>query len=248
MGFVINPYLFAAGGGGGGPDPNFSDVVLLLGMDGADASTTFTDESPTAKGNAGVTSGAQVDTAQSKFGTGSLLLNGSTDMINYAGNADWEFGGTDDFTVEAWIRLNSTAGTQTIISNYTNNFSNRSWLLEFNSSSLSFTYNTNGGVAPGNVNVAGSWSPSTNTWYHIAADCDAARTCRVYVDGVMIASATSLPAIKASGSDLRIGCYGPSPFANFFNGWIDEVRITKGAARYADDGGFTPPIAAFPRS
>jgi hypothetical protein len=33
-----------------------------------------------------------------------------------------------------------------------------------------------------------------------------------------------------------------------FGGWIDELRITKGVARYASDGGFTVPTAAFPRS
>ncbi len=35
---------------------------------------------------------------------------------------------------------------------------------------------------------------------------------------------------------------------HFLIGWLDELRITKGVARYASDGGFTVPTAAFPRS
>lgn len=245
MGMVIRSFRFG-GDESDGTDPNFSDVVLLLGFNGADGSTTITDEGPVGQGNASIGGGAAIDTAQAKFGTGSLLLNGTTDFISYGDSPDWTFGGTDDFTIEAWIRLGSTAGTQTVISQYTDTFSNRSWVIHLNATDLSFTYNTNGG-AGSNVNVVGSWTPATGTDYHVAVDCDAARKCRVYVDGVMIASATSFPAIHNSDSLLRIGAIG-GPNTNFFNGWIDEVRITKGTARYASDGGFTPPAAAFPRS
>lgn len=31
------------------------------------------------------------------------------------------------------------------------------------------------------------------------------------------------------------------------NGWLDEVRITKGVARYSLDSGFAVPTAAYPR-
>src|SRR5262245_57173192 len=63
---------------------NDSFTKLLLKMPGADGSTTITDFSPSQRGNATVVGNAQVDTAQFKFGTGSLLLDGAGDALRYA--------------------------------------------------------------------------------------------------------------------------------------------------------------------
>ncbi|KKW92976.1 hypothetical protein YP76_08850 [Sphingobium chungbukense] len=66
----------------------------------------------------------------------------------------------------------------------------------------------------------------------------------------MIDSGTSTYAIDnvatsiTIGSDLRNGAVEGAGF----NGYFDEVRITAGVARYADDAGFSPPTEAFPRS
>lgn len=69
----------------------------------------------------------------------------------------------------------------------------------------------------------------------------------MYLNGVIVASSTTHRTINPSGAVLSIG--GDGNTTNFnFNGWIDEVRITKGVARYASDAGFTVPTAAFPRS
>jgi hypothetical protein len=84
-------------------DPNFASVVLLVGFDGSDGSTTFTDESGAAHALTAV-GNVQVDTAQSKFGGASGLFDGAGDAITAADSAAWHFG-TGDFTVEAWVRF-----------------------------------------------------------------------------------------------------------------------------------------------
>jgi hypothetical protein len=90
-------------------------------------------------------------------------------------------------------------------------------------------------------------SPALDTWGHIAIDKDATGKCRMYVNGVMLGSVT--PADSSmfdSTAALEIGrLFGAT--ANL-SGWMDELRITKGVARYASDAGFTVPSAAFPRS
>jgi hypothetical protein len=107
-------------------------------------------------------------------------------------------------------------------------------------------YSTNGTNFP---TVAGGLldlSP-LNVWYHVAVDKDAAGKIRIYVNGVMKGSATPAnSAFHNSTAVMRVG--RDSNTARWFNGWIDEVRVTKGVARYASDGGFSVPTAAFPHS
>lgn len=86
-------------------------TVALLHMNGADASTTFTDESGktwTANGN------AQIDTAQSVFGGASGLFDGTGDFISSADSNDWQFDGgsnSNEWTADFRIRFNGDPGT-----------------------------------------------------------------------------------------------------------------------------------------
>ena len=94
MMMLINPYRFAV------VDPHWSNVVALLHLDGANGSATFTDQ----KGHTFTAGGsATLSTAQQKFGSASLVLNGSTQYITSATSADWEMG-SGDFTIEMWVR------------------------------------------------------------------------------------------------------------------------------------------------
>lgn len=97
-------------------DANFSSTKLLLGFNGADASTTFTDESAAARGNATVVGNAQVDTGQFKFGTGSGLFDGTGDCLTFANSADWNFQ-NGAFTIEFFVRFNSVASEIAFVGN-----------------------------------------------------------------------------------------------------------------------------------
>jgi hypothetical protein len=226
------------GSTGAASDPNFANVVLLMGFEGTDASTTLTDESAsahamTANGN------AQIDTAQFKFGSSSLLLDGSGDYASTPDHADWDFG-SGDFTVEFWMRWNSVGATWLI----------GQWGGSRGSSSFIMYYeNTNKIVldCPGTSQLFSSVLTSNpNQWYHVCGE-RAGSVQRIYRDGVMIGKATGVTGSQInSTAALNIGA--GTGIAGDLNGWMDEVRITKGVARYNSDGGFTPPSAAFPRS
>jgi hypothetical protein len=219
-------------------DPNFSNVVLLVDGDGADASTSFTDDgfvgrSLTTVGN------AQVDTAQSKFGGASILLDGNGDAVQAASHTDFEFG-SGQFTIEAWVRFSALTGVHQIVGKWGS--APRSWCL-FKSSGANLSFGSDAHTG-GQIN--GAWSPSTNTWYFVTVDRDSSQKIRLYVGGVMLGSSTETVALDTSTKTLRIGLTDSG--ASDFAGHIDEVRITKGIARYASDSGFTVPTAAFPRA
>lgn len=236
MSFAVTHLIgFGAVAEVGETDPNFSSVGLLLHMDGADASTTFTDNSSnahtvTANGN------AQIDTAQSKFGGASGLFDGTGDYLQVADHASLDFG-TGDFTVEGWFRLNATTAGQGMIGKGDPGTSS-GWALFFNTGPNLHVYQN------GLYRCTSNSNQSTGTWYHFAAVRNGT-TWTLYIDGVaQTTTGTSGDNLDNTGN-LRIGGQ-LTGVAVDMNGWIDDLRITKGVARYTSN--FTPPTAAFPNS
>lgn len=233
-GFIINPFRF--GGGGGGSDPDFASVSSLLHLDGTDGSTTFTD----VKGKIWTGAGnAQIDTAQSKFGGASLLLDGTGDYINTPNHASLNFG-TGDATVELFARTAVTTGTSILICKHQS--ATGSWIVFRNGTSL-LLYVSSTGSGWDIANGISIGTIAASTWYHVAWVRDGT-TFRTFLDGVPGSTATSSSSIYAGTQPLTLG--GNPGAGDYFNGHLDEVRVTTGVARYTS--AFSPPIAAFPNS
>lgn len=235
-------------GSGVATDPHFASVVLLTAFDGEDGATVATDDSNSAH-TLTFAGNAQIDTASSKFGGASLLCDGTGDWINITDHANWQLDG--EFTIEAWVRPNhGSAATSTIVGQWTNINPNCNFHLSYNFGSATakrfqFTMDADGNPT-GQVSITPLQEDiDQSVFHHVAVDRDSGDTIRLYLDGVMKGSATLSGGPNVSGN-LRIGDRGTGTAP--FNGWIDEIRITKGVARYANDGGFTPPTTAFPRS
>lgn len=239
MGFLINPFVFATAGGG--TDPYFSSTVLLSGFEGADGATApFADESSYAR-TITPFNGGQIDTDQFKFGSSSFLCAPSNPYASCADSDDFYFG-SGDFTIEGWMRFNSFTTYNPLCGQYGSGSSISWWVQYVNTGTkhLEFGWSSDGTATS---QVDGNCTLSTGTWYHVATD-RSGTTQRVYLDGVMLGSGTNSSTLHNSTFGLTIGKVNLSNL----NGWIDELRITKGVARYASDGGFTVPSAAFPRS
>lgn len=211
---------------------NDSYVKLLLHCDGADASTTFTDASPSARGNATVGGNAQVDTAQSVFGGAAAIFDGSGDYLTYASHADWDLGGvaSGDFTIDFRVRWNGTPGDSSLVS--AGDLAGNGWNLYYRTSPNIRLYNSGGDSSL-------SWAPSGNTWYHVAVVRSSA-TITCYIDGTSIGTFTD----KDMNNDSQPLYIGNDPSGFYaLNGWIDELRISKGIARWTAN--FTPPSEAY---
>lgn len=233
-----------------GTDPNISSVGLLLSGDGTNGSTTFTDESPAAHGSPTVNGNTQVSTTNPKFGTGSIQFDGSGDNLQYANHADWLFG-SGAFTVELWVRFDTASieVTQALIDLWTTSGNQRCWTLQYNGGAATNTLQFAGssGGSSADLSISSNWTPTADQWYHIAVD-RSGNVFRLYIDGAMVATTTTAFTLHSSISDLRIGNIFSISSTAFLDGNLDEIRITKGVARYASDGGFTVPTAAYPRS
>lgn len=233
--------IVASGGGGVAPpvggdvnDPFYASVVANLHFDGTDGSTTFTDQ----KGHTFTGAGnAQLDTAQFKFGTASLLLDGTGDYLTSADNADWALG-SGDFSIDLWVRFNGDPGTGTVsfVGHWNTSGNQRGWLFSLSNNQLRFQWSTDGSATS---TVQGAWNPASVTWYYLSATRRSG-VIYLFADGILITSGAAAATFFDSTSSLHIGAHsaGTEPL----NGWIDDVRITKGAARYTTN--FSRPVRA----
>jgi hypothetical protein len=229
-------------------DPHFFNVVLLMGFEGVNGSTGapgLTDESSAAHGTGTLINPSlgNISTGQFKFGTSSLFINGTSTPtgLTFPDSNDWNFG-AGLFTIEMWVRLSTVGGSEVFASQWGTS-GQFGWQFGLTGgSSLSWYVSTDGTAILTDIN--GTWAPVANTWYHVAVDYDGTKY-RVYVNGVMTGSSAIPRIIFNSNLVLAIGSYFNG--LNLMNGFIDELRITKGVARYATDTSFAVPTSAFPR-
>lgn len=225
-------------------DSNFSDVALLLAMDGTNGSTTFTDDSSnnftvTANGN------TAISTTESKFGGASAYFDGSGDYLQLSYDNSLDIGnGNGDWTLECWVRMPSIpSDSMDIMGSSLGGGNQAKWLIAMNMGT-DFLYSANrvgfvtyNGGANQWINASYTWQ--ADTWYHIAVVHDSGTTT-MYVDGTSVGSISyNIPAVNAG---IRVGTDGEG--YKYFAGYMDDVRITKGTARYTSN--FTPPTAAHP--
>jgi Putative Ig domain/Concanavalin A-like lectin/glucanases superfamily len=235
-------------------NPTFANVKLLFGFEGADGSTTLTDESGAAHTITGPFNGGEIDTAQFRFGSSSLLLAGGSPPDHYASPDDADFTlGTNDFTLELNVRFSSAtpAGPQAMISQWHETTGRRAWGLRLNASEqLEFLYSTSGNNA---ILVAGAWGPTGNTWYYLAVSRIGSNLYLFVEDpatGIAELVAThniGASSIHNSITEVRIGALNEAlSSAQGLVGWLDEVRLTVGQGLYTES--FVAPQSAFPRS
>ena len=199
-------------------------TVLLLHCDGSDASTTFTDSSPSGK-TVTAEGDAQIDTAQSKFGGASGLFDGTLDYLSLADSADWDFPG--DFTVDGWFRFSAIATNMNLfdIGSFA---SGKGVAMRIdNAATTSIAVTVNGLTVINNVSLGVVLA--NDTWYHFAL-VRSGQTLKVYLDGTEKASATNSDD-TTGGTAAYVG-NSTLPTTTTMAGWIDEFRVSKGVARF----------------
>lgn len=237
-GFLLNPFRFG-GTPPGDTDPYFSNVSLLLHMDGANGSTTFTDSSGTPK-TVTAYGNAQISTDQSKYGGASGLFDGAGDYLTIPQNSAFDLG-IGDFTIDLWFRPTAVNVYHALL--YTGAYETGQFSLRVTDTGRLQTFINNG--TNGYGLVTGSTQLTAGSWSFISVSCNAG-VIRVFLNGNLETSKENTSYIYNSsllyiGAQVASGTPALSP-----SGHIEEFRITKGVARYTAN--FTPPTAPFPNS
>jgi hypothetical protein len=179
-------------------------------------------------------SGAVATSTDSKFGGSSLYLDGAS-WLAASSSAGLDFG-AGSFTVDWWERRTSSSPGGTVFA--------RDGGIQYSPVLCGYEY-------LGNVvfwaTTASSWDISggevmgvaSTSWVHRAVVRDGS-TFYLFENGTQTTTFSSAGAIAASTADAAIGVYFAS---NYFVGYIDEFRISKGVARWTS--AFTPPTEAY---
>jgi hypothetical protein len=221
----------------------------LLHMNGTDGSTTFTDSAPGGTHTWTVSGNAQIDTAQSKFGGASGLFDGTGDGITTPASSDFNFG-SGDFTIDLWIYLNKAPSVGYLMdvcengSYFISPYGGFEFGVRDNGAGVAGLYfcfyASTGGVGKGVF-----WLPtggiSTGTWHHSAV-IRSGNTLYFALDGTLSAGDSFTYTQYDNNNTLTVG-KKINTSREDFNGWIDELRISKGIARWTSN--FTPPTSEY---
>ncbi len=196
-------------------DPNF--------LDSSDSNHTITK-----------VAGADRSAAQSEFGGYSAYFDGVSGYLSISDSSDWAFG-TGDFTIDFWINFESVIVSEIPFSQHT--------AVQFYKTGTNVNIYISGPGHGGYGVVNGMLiadALSVDTWYHLALVRNGS-SFKGYQNGQEKGSATSALAVEDSLELLNIGGYNNG--SSLFTGYIDELRISKGIARWTEP--FTPPTEAY---
>jgi hypothetical protein len=213
-------------------DPSWNDVVLLMHFDGADGGTSFVDQ----RGHPVTGQGtATISTTTSISGGASLLVNGG--FLQTANTAEWNLT-SGDSTVEAWVYPIASGQAASALLSQSSATVDGQWLISRLASGSIDTQDNGGG------NDFSGGYVATGAWHHVAV-VRASGSTSIFVDGAP-AGSTTFDFYTASTQPLFIG--GANTSSNGYSycwvGYVDELRITKGVARYTTS--FTPSKSPFP--
>ncbi len=223
-----------------------ASLGLLLKFKGPNNSTLITDLSASAK-SVTVNGGAKISTAQSQSGGSSLVLNGSTDYLSIAASDSFAFG-TGDFTIEAYVRPVAYTGGRFGVFSTQRQSASAPFGLNFGLYGVLGTpvlqiiygWNSHGYYAalPGNI--------FDGSFHHVAVQRRSG-AMELLADGARLSLSTEGSGVAAGVSFTDTSAVIGRAFATasleYYNGYLDEVRVVKGYALYGAT--YTPPATLY---
>lgn len=224
-----------------------ADIVeehrVLLHFEGTDATNVFPNDGADGRPFS-ASFQAQLDTAQSKFGSASLLLDGSGDKVQGTNLRPLPSRG-DGWCIDGWVRFN-THTTDGGIFHYFDAPADVGVMVgwQISGTALELKLSSNGSTYDIVDGVGAKTSWNDDQWYHIAIVRDnAAGSYYLYVDGVVDKTVTTPLQIFDT---VDVFWVGEEENGSFFDGWIDEVNV-ESAVRYPGGTTFSVPTAAYAR-
>ncbi len=175
-------------------------------------------------GNHGTATGTTITTTTQKLGAAGRSFNGSSDYILLPASSSFDL---QNLSIEAWVYSDNFNRNMFIFEKTTNGSVNTQYSCFFAATDTFYfrTYNTSSNSD--NLSFTTSSYFKNNQWNHVACTYNGS-TKAVYVNGTLAASKSySQTLITNPAGTSIIGAHGSGSY--FFNGTIDEVRISNTA-------------------
>lgn len=185
---------------------------------------------------------AQISTSVVKYGTGSMYFDGVGDYLVTVNKATVRIAG--DYTVECWFNAPSLTGAPVLVSIGDWNTGQNGLDLYIEPATKKINLYSNGTTiiaSPSNAVVVGQWMHCA-----LVRSGTGSNNTTLYINGISVGQATNTTVfVGTTANGISVGAdQSGGSWGDYFTGYIDDVRITNGVARYI--GNFTPPIARMP--
>ena len=209
---------------GYGPYTADLNTRLLIHSDTTDDNTDFWDSSHYSRNI--TRSNALHKTAQKKIGATSMYFDGDGDYLTTAQSTDWQFG-TGDYTIDFWLNWEAVSSNENPIC-YGAGDGVEGWKILFDATTATWY----GGSGVGSLSVP--HGVSAGVWYHWAV-VRKSMVVTQYKNGVALGSSTHTGTMGATSSlGLTIGAINQTS-SQEWNGFLDEIHISKGIARWTSN-------------
>lgn len=165
-------------------------------------------------------------------------FDGVGDYITLADSPDWYLG-TDNFTIDFWFNLKAFPPLNDYfgICGQRDATNTRFDIVLFNTDGsyyfLFYCTNSTGGY------LTNALPLSLNTWYHFAMVRDGLTSTKTFLNGTLNLIYTTNYTVENLTTVYMIGYNN----VTYFNGYLDEFRVSKGIARWTSN--FTPPTVPY---
>ena len=220
-------------------DDKFDKVVALFNFDGSDGDRT-TSGLDASNNNLSLTydsAGDELSSTQKKFGSTSLYI---ADNVRVSSTEGFNMG-TGDFTMEAWFYFTTLSAGFGIFDQWNSGTSlarSQLWHGSSAGGQLKF-YHSIAGQSTQTISFADP-TISTGSWIHLALVRQGG-TVKLYVNGTADSTSGSTSGNVHRTDDMWFGDQQTGG-GNAPQYYMDDLRITKGAARYTSN--FTAPTSA----
>lgn len=209
---------------------------LLMHFDGETDGIIFNEESGK---EFGITGNLYTKTDNKKFGTASGYFDGSS-YLNFGNHADFNFG-SGSFTIDCWLYPTSFSSIGGIFNKHIGGSYDEYYCFINTDRKINFNATVNGSTW--GINLVSNTILTINTWYHLAV-VRHNNSWIIYINGIADVWVDVSGTIPTSNIAFYIGASAYSSWVNYFNGCIDEFRVSKGIARWTSN--FTPPTNSYP--
>ena len=177
--------------------------------------------------------GTVSSTTYTKYYNSSIYFDGSNDYIELKDVPEL----SGPFTIEMWIWVPSGTVSQS------KTFFTIGTVSSSGSCLLIYRYSNTNNIGvwnSGSTILASSSAIPQTQWAHLALTRNSSNTINVWIDGVDKGSVSNSNTFVPGTHGIKIG--SENPLGYYFNGYMSDIRITNGLARYTS--AFTPPTAA----